>query len=230
MATSSTEGLLSVVKQHFSVRSVIDFGCARGCWLAQWKEWGVEKIVGVDGHYLEGQILSIHPSEIVFHDLSEPLDLGEQFDLVQSLEVAEHLPPSAAETFIETLCRHGQIVLFSAALPGQGGMGHLNEQPYDFWRELFLAQGFVPIDIIRPAIRGNRAIQPWYRYNTIVYVSKDVVDSLPGMITTFCVPSESPITDIAPRLYKFRRLLLRPLPVICVDWLSSVNSWLFQKS
>jgi 2-polyprenyl-3-methyl-5-hydroxy-6-metoxy-1,4-benzoquinol methylase len=65
--------------------------------------------------------------------LIQPLDLEKEFDLVVSLEVAEHLPASAADQFVNTLVKHGKKILFSAAIPGQGGQDHLNEQWPDYW-------------------------------------------------------------------------------------------------
>src|SRR5256885_15969550 len=103
-------------------------------------------------------------------DLANPIDLGRRFDLVQSLEVAEHLPAVKAESFVDTLIAHGSLVLFSAALPGQGGENHVNEQPLDYWRDIFRSRGYLPVDYLRPLITGDPAIQSWYRYNILLYV------------------------------------------------------------
>ena len=73
------------------VRSVVDFGCGHGAWLSVWAEAGAS-VFGVDGAYVDRRLLLIDPACFQAADLSEPIDLGRKFDLVQSLEVAEHIP------------------------------------------------------------------------------------------------------------------------------------------
>ncbi len=76
------------------------------------------------------------------HDLNEPLDLGEKFDLVWCFEVAEHIHPRYVSALLTTLTNHGDRVLLSAARPGQGGLGHLNEQEPGYWIALMQERGF----------------------------------------------------------------------------------------
>ena len=87
-------------------------------------------------------------------NLTTPLDLGRTFDLVMSLEVAEHLPQAAAETFVSSLVGLGPVVLFSAAIPGQQGDHHVNLQWQDWWVEYFERHGYVPVDAVRPEVWG----------------------------------------------------------------------------
>lgn len=80
--------------------------------------------------------------DLLTADLTIAQGFLEPFDLVLCLEVAEHLPASAAATLCETVARAvapGGVVLFSAATPGQGGSGHLNEQPNIYWLERLAA-------------------------------------------------------------------------------------------
>ena len=224
MSVRSAECLLPIVAQHFNIRSVADFGCGRGGWLAAWKGLGVETVQGFDGDYLRYQTLLIEDSEMQFGDLCQPVALGRQFDLVQSLEVAEHLPKSAAKTFIETLTRHGDLVLFSAATPGQGGMSHINEQPFSYWRKHFDSVGFVPLDCVRPTIQARHHIEIWYRYNTLIYVEKERLATLAPEVRAMAIKANQAIPDFSSRLYRTRKLLIRPLPVFVVNWLSSLKA------
>jgi hypothetical protein len=65
-------------------------------------------------------------------------------DLVLCLEVAEHMPESSADRLVQRLadCTDGKL-LFSAATPGQGGSGHINEQPHKYWMDKIKAAGLV---------------------------------------------------------------------------------------
>jgi|GEM_PF-6213618 len=76
-----------------------------------------------------------------------------------------------------------QIFLFSAAIPGQGGESHINEQPLTFWRSEFARHDYVALDVIRPKLVGQTDVAPWYRYNCILYVAKDKLAQLPAELT-----------------------------------------------
>ena len=130
LAARSSVKIVRVVQGLLpGITSVADFGCARGVWLRAWQEATVQTICGVDGSYVDRATLCIPDEDFVSHDLSRPLDLGRRFDLVQSLEVAEHLPPAASRDFVRSLTAHGPIVLFSAAPPGQGGAERITNGP-----------------------------------------------------------------------------------------------------
>lgn len=211
-AIRSAEIILPIVMRYFPIHSVVDFGCGQGAWLSVWKRIGVAKIVGIDGAYVQKDSLLINIDEFKSCDLSRPINLKCDFDLVQSLEVAEHLPPNAAADFINTLTLHGRVILFSAAAPGQGGENHVNEQPYEYWRDLFRQRGYVLLDLIRPAVKNNFAIEPWYQYNSFLYVAQALFDTLPQELTKYHIDDDAVIPDFTPPLYKLRKFLLRLLP------------------
>jgi hypothetical protein len=138
--------------------------------------------------------------------------LGRCFDLVQSLEVAEHLPSSSAAGFVETLTRHGEIVLFSAAPPGQGGAYHLNEQPYGYWRDIFAQRRYGLFDCLRPRIIDDTDLQAWYRFNSFLYVHEDKISRLSSELRATEIPQNEPIPDISPFSYRLRKAIVRLLP------------------
>lgn len=123
----------------------------------------------VDGTYVQADLLEIPPADFVPHDLTLPLDLGRRFDLVLSVEVGEHLPASAASTFVQTVARHGDLVAFGAALPGQGGHHHLNEQWPDYWTALFQREGFELFDVLRPLLWDDARVLWSYRQNLLLF-------------------------------------------------------------
>ena len=102
-------------------------------------------------------------------------------------------------------------VLFSAVPPGQGGLFHVNEQPYDFWRSALSDNGFVAIDAVRPAIGGDGRISYWYRYNTFLYVRREAVRELPASLLDSVVPDDMPLADVSPLAFRARKAVVRRL-------------------
>lgn len=154
-------------------RSVVDIGCGVGTWLGTFAENGIDDFLGVDGYHVDSDMLQIPTDRFLSTDLREKISIDRTFDLSCSLEVAEHLPPEIAPAFIETLTRLAPAVLFSAAVPGQTGPGHINEQWQDFWAALFERYGFSPVDAIRPKIWGRDDVVFWYQQNVILYLRND---------------------------------------------------------
>jgi len=203
-----------MLRVPLSVGSVLDIGCAKGTWLAAWKEAGVVTIYGVDGAYIDQDRLIIPRNAFTPADLAAPLGLGRRFDLVQSLEVAEHIAETSAGQFILNLVNHSNgLVLFSAAPPGQGGEFHVNEQGYDYWRQKFAAHGYEAFDYLRPRIASDKSISFWYRYNIILYVHRDRVGALPPDVMATRVDSSLTIPDLTPVAFRLRKAVVRSLPV-----------------
>ena len=213
-ATDSARAIIPALVAVLPVRiaTVLDVGCGAGAWLREWKSVDA-RVLGLDGEYVRRDKLLIDGDEFATADLAEGFTLDERFDLVQSLEVAEHLPPESAEGFVASLCRHGDMVLFSAAPPGQGGENHLNEQPYDYWRALFQRQGFDMYDPVRGAVLARTEVKPWYRYNTFLFINRRSIPELHAALSVFRVPEGGKVADISPALYRFRKGLIRLLPV-----------------
>lgn len=193
------------------VESVLDVGCGAGAWLKVWSSLGAE-ITGLDGEYVNPDQLLIESERFVAADLSRDFFLEQRFSLVQSLEVAEHLPESSARGFVASLCRHADMVLFSAAPPGQGGENHINEQPYEFWRDLFREQGYALYDVIRPSLLSDEGVMPWYRYNSFLYINDSVSPASHQALAAFRVAENVQVADLSPGLYQLRKRLVRLLP------------------
>jgi SAM-dependent methyltransferase len=216
----SARGLLPIVVSTLGVKSVLDVGCGAGAWLAAYRDLGATDCVGVDGDYVERALLMIEKSWFSPRDITKRFDFGREFDLVQCLEVAEHVPRDACDTLIDNIVRHGRKVLFSAAVPGQGGEDHINERPYGFWRDMFASRGYRLFDFVRPRTDGNNAIEPWYRYNVLFFAHDSIVERLPPEVASTRVPDSATIRDFSPVRYRMRKLLMRSLPGSAVSRLA----------
>ena len=166
----AAEIIVPIIIEKINPKSVVDVGCGLATWLKVFKDYGIKKVLGIDGNYVDKSLLKISTDEFTSDDLTLPLKI-ERFDLALCLEVAEHLAPGAAYTIVKSLVKASDVILFSAAIPGQGGQNHLNEQWPSYWQELFAKHGYSFYDIIRPLIWNNDVIEYWYRQNIFI-VSK----------------------------------------------------------
>ncbi len=179
--------------------SAVDFGCGRGTWLKACLENGVETILGLDGDYVDRDRLLIDREQFRAVDLCQPIRLERRFDLALCLEVGEHLPARSARALVESLATAATVVLFSAAIPGQGGTSHVNEQwPY-YWERLFNEQGMHKYDVVRPLIWADRSIEWWYRQNIYMYSENALrgIDSLEQFEPYFCLVSSDVMETLA---------------------------------
>ena len=212
-AVRSARNVLPKVNAELLPRSVLDIGCGAGAWPSVHRELGVREIIGIDGDYVDRSVLMFNEGDFFPKDISERFDLGRTFDLVQCLEVGEHVPTSCSNTLVDNLVRHGKRVLFSAAVRGQGGENHINEQDYDYWRDLFAKRDYLLFDFVRPLIAGDERIEPWYRYNILFFAHTSEVGRLSPQVTKTLVERGERGKDVSPPMYQFRKMLLRWLPV-----------------
>lgn len=162
------------------IDSVTDYGCGVGTWLAAAREiFGASDLKGFEGPWLDPGMLVIDESEFEHCDLARNARPTERTsDLSLCLEVAEHLPADVGDELIRILTRTSDIILFSAAIPNQGGKGHVNEQWPDYWIERFTAQGFVSLAPLRESLWNDDQISPWYRQNLLLVVHRSRLDDL----------------------------------------------------
>jgi SAM-dependent methyltransferase len=154
------------------VSSVADVGCGIGTWANQFLKCGVKEVTGIDGAYVDPAMLRIPQECFYAHDLRSPIPIDRRYDLAVCLEVTEHLPISRADGIINDLVSLAPCVLFSAAVPGQGGTDHINEQYLSWWKGLFGVHDYVPLDLIRHQIWDLAEVDWWYRQNVILFVHK----------------------------------------------------------
>lgn len=151
--------------------SIVDFGCGIGTFLNVFKKAGVTNVLGLDGKWVNKELLYkyISKKEFIEVDLEKPIKLENKFDLAISLEVAEHLSEASAKTFVSNLVSSSNRVVFSAAIPNQGGQNHINEQPLSYWEGLFIEHGYELHDCLRPILWNNEKVFSWYKQNIVLF-------------------------------------------------------------
>jgi SAM-dependent methyltransferase len=178
LSRASAAAIVPWIVAALAPTSVLDVGCGRGAWLAAFKNAGVTDVLGLDGDYVDRQALHIEPEEFRAVDLLAPPALGRTFDLVVSLEVAEHLPDSSAGEFIGFLTGLAPCVVFSGAIPGQGGVHHVNEQWPAYWSERFDAHGYRAVDAVRSRFWNDDRVAFYFAQNVVVYARDDVASQV----------------------------------------------------
>jgi SAM-dependent methyltransferase len=219
-ARRSAQAIAPLLLQVLPIRSVLDVGCGRGVWLDVWRSAGVEDVFGLDGGYVDPGSLLVPRRCYAAADLAKGFRLNRSFDLAQCLEVAEHLPTGAADSLVDSLVSHSKLILFSAAVPGQGGEHHINERPLQYWRDQFARRGYLAVDFVRPAISGDRGIEPWYRYNSVLYASRDSIPQLPQEVRSGELAPDQPLADGRSLWWRLRCAAIGRLPPSAVESLA----------
>jgi hypothetical protein len=168
----SSKDLLEIVLGFAKSSSIVDLGAGNGDWAMSAAALGVERLVRIDGAWVPEDIRNEGAGSFIACDLEGQLpDLGD-FDMAMCLEVLEHVSPQAGKRAVDWLCARAPVVLFSAAIPGQGGTRHVNEQWQSHWAGEFDRHGFGAWDVIRPAVWHRDDIPFWYRQNMLLYVDR----------------------------------------------------------
>jgi hypothetical protein len=173
----SAEIVLAHVLDLVRPRTLIDVGCGVGAWSSVARDRGVD-VLAVDGDYVPREKLQIPVDRFEARDLREPLILDRRFDLAVCVEVAEHLPQRRARSFVADLCGLADVILFSAAIPRQGGADHINERWQSYWVRLFEDESYCAYDLVRPRIWQEDDVWMWYRQNIFLAATGDAAERL----------------------------------------------------
>lgn len=204
----SARVVLPLVFGPLSPRSVVDIGCGQGAWLAAAAALGATELLGIDGPWVDRERLR-HPAiRFVPADLAAGDDVAiDRHDLCLSVEVAEHLPPSRADALVQALCGASDAVLFSAAVPHQGGTDHVNEQRASYWAARFANHGYECLDIIRGTVWDDARVEWWYRQNLLVFARRGSV-ALARL--TAAPATRAPLDLVHPEAFESKMAYLLP--------------------
>lgn len=206
-SANSAHMMLQTLFKYFKPASVLDVGCGHGTWLQAVSESGITDFLGLDGHYVDQDALLIDQSKFQSVDLREPLELNRRFDLVISVEVAEHLPMQRAESFVHDLSRASDVILFSAAIPYQGGEDHVNEQWPEYWGILFRRAGYRCYDMFRATFWRDSHVESWYAQNAFLFVKED--NPLCRLLSAFSA-NKQVLSRIHPEIFLINVTRYRP--------------------
>lgn len=198
---SSARAIVPIAVDLISPSSVVDVGCGIGTWALAFAEHGVADVYGMDGDYVDRDSLLIDRDRFEAVDLTAGIECDREFDLAVSLEVGEHLTPECSQQFVRDLTRLAPAVLFSAAVPFQGGSDHINERWQDDWAAMFEAEGYVAIDAVRPRVWDDPTVEFWYAQNAILYVRRDRLADYPKLAGA---GSDWPLRLVHTRMYELQ--------------------------
>ena len=166
------DGVARWVMENLNPKSVIDIGCASGLYLVPFLKAGI-KVLGVDGAPSAGQKLPL--GSYLRFDLRKPLVLPYLFDVCLCLETAEHIEALYTDIFVASVANSARIIVWSAAQPGQGGEGHFNERPKQYWIDRLAEYKFVPHPLdsdFQRMVHENEGptsyFHPWLINNSVV--------------------------------------------------------------
>jgi SAM-dependent methyltransferase len=215
----SARAVLALLFEIYQPKSVIDVGCGQGTWLVAAEELGARVLMGIDGPWVDATSLFSKKIDFRSVDLEAPFSVPQKFDLCISVEVAEHLSAGCAGEFVKSLCTASDVVLFSAAIPQQGGTNHINERWQSFWAGLFDEAGYGCYDLIRAKVWADPKVESWYRQNLLLYVRR--THPLGAKLHSY-VSAHGPLDIVHPEIYTgnletLQRPVAEPSLRFCTD-------------
>lgn len=164
-------GLLeSLVSISNDMSSFVDFGCGDASYIREILNKNPNKDLRVrafDGNPSVSIITKGIGEQL---DLSQPFNLNETFEVVISLEVAEHIPKEFEDIYIENITKHSsKYIIISWAVPGQGGKGHVNEQSNEYVLNLFKQLAYTHEEEITQYLRNSITNCSWFRNTLFVF-------------------------------------------------------------
>lgn len=171
-AARSAGAMTDTILTDFKPKSVVDVGCGTGHLLMVLKDRGCD-VFGLEYseaglEYCRNRGLDVRKFDLEKDSFQD----GRKFDVAVSVEVAEHLPASVADSYVGLLTRLSDRIVFTAAPPGQGGRDHVNEQPPEYWITKFAAHKFEQDHERTNAWRSTwreRDVQDWYHQNLMIF-------------------------------------------------------------
>lgn len=220
----SSVHIIPLLVEAVHPRSVVDVGCGIGAFLKEFESVGVHDVLGIEGEWFDKSSFRLPRERLLIKDITRPFSIGRKFDLVLSLEVGEHFDSKYAPIYVSNLTKLGDVVLFSAAIPFQGGTHHVNEQWPEYWARLFISNGFVPIDALRLRLWNNPDVSSYYAQNSVFYVKDGSVGDFPTLSNMLPLHDGYPLRLVHPKQWDGKTKYLNLLPPFARDIVWKVSN------
>ncbi len=172
-AVRSAATIANSILNEFEATRIIDVGCGTGALLEALRDRGCE-VFGLE--YSEAALKCCRSRRLSVAKFDLETDLfndNQTYDVTVSMEVAEHLPEMAADRYVDLLTRLSEVIIFTAAPPGQGGTDHVNEQPPSYWISKFQERGFKHAEELsqrwRESWEAVGEVEGWYKKNLMIF-------------------------------------------------------------
>jgi hypothetical protein len=175
----SAQLILGHLNEHFRFNSVVDVGAGVGAWSRAALEMN-KTVTSIDGEWVSEIPGKFSRLNYIFQNLNNKVSTNSQHDIAVCVEVAEHLLPERSQGIVADLCKLAPVVVFGAALPRQGGAGHINCRPHSFWIKAFSENKYTAIDLFRPKFWYDGRVGPWYSQNTYLFVAPEKLNQFVG--------------------------------------------------
>lgn len=194
-----------ILNKKISYSKVVDFGCGSCDFIYGFTQKNNIKFLGMDSHdeIIESKYLELN-SKYIKTNIIEPIKNIEKFDISFCLEVLEHINNIDSLKVVNNLIHSSDLIIFSSAHKGQGGLSHINEQDLDYWINVFNNNNYLCFDYLRSKIQSNNKIPYYYKYNTVMFINKRN-DKLIKIFGDFQITKNNFKTSL---IYKLRQLVI----------------------
>jgi hypothetical protein len=185
--------IAKAIADTYHPKKIIEFGCGPGFLTRELSQLNIS-VDAFDGFSSPDfkNFTNISFNKIDLNNEAEVMQFlkDKTYDVAICSEVAEHLDPESSAHLIKQLTSCAPVVIFSAAVPNQGGHGHINCQARGFWHDLFIANNFQVADTMRKELRDTDDLAIWYKLNLVDYVTNNLAININDTIKNL-VESES---------------------------------------
>jgi hypothetical protein len=221
-AIESSEIVGRVLQEVINPLSVIDIGSGEGIWLSTMSRFfpDAKALTAIDLQSHESQyFLELASSNPNFRFIERNFELNctlpdERFDLAICLEVLEHLKKETAERLVSEITKGTSLIVFSAAMKGQGGTGHINEHSIEYWVKLLEFHDYVPLDVFRKELAKNASVPDYYKQNMLLFwhPKNSQLNKTEFNLEQLLIKNHPPISDTRGALKKMRYFLASFIP------------------
>lgn len=163
------------IKSTLDPKKCLDIGCGPGFYVDALNDLGIDSI-GID---VDDRIDN-HPK--LFKESLLELNGKRTADLVLCFEVAEHLDPQLGDEVVKNVVsavEPGGTLIWTAAKPGQGGVGHINCRPKEYWKNKLLEAGLTHDPDLEDSIIKHCKMgihMGWFINNVLIFKKSTIIN------------------------------------------------------